>query len=516
MKGSGRGPSTALKRVQGGLNVELERQTIEVERQVASESAQALVRAEATVSGAGREAVEPLMEEATLSIGTVEVQEGRVLLDGTVRCQAVYRQGEETSPRAVTAQAQFNQAIEAPGAKPRMIAAVTGQVEHVEASYENGRMVFQVSIILTARVSALDTLSVITQAAAIPALEARFTEICSTKLSAEAGAEAVLRESVALPAQLDARLALIDWSSARVTGVTQDLGGVRVKGEVLTETLIGTGVPARPAALVKVTLPFDELIELPEWLTGDVRANANVTNLITNVEQGGSEESTLTLEADLAIGVRAYGRDCATALSGAYTTAGQALETEKRTMNVSAGEASLDSQQVFRGTMMLPEGAPGAGTVLAARVRPVVSEWTVENGQTVVSGVLEAGVLYLPGGSERLQAARSELPFTIRCEGALPEEGELTVEATGAEASALMSDRLELKCNLRVTGSAMTSQPVTVVDDVEAVDGDERPSGILILWPVAGDTAWSIGEKHRVAQSRIGAAEPGKPIVLRV
>ena len=79
-----------------------------------------------------------------------------------------------------------------------------------------------------------------------------------------------------------------------------------------------------------------------------------------------------------------------------------------------------------------------------------------------------------------------------------------------------MSDRLELKCNLRVTGSAMTSQPVTVVDDVEAVDGDERPSGILILWPVAGDTAWSIGEKHRVAQSRIGAAEPGKPIVLRV
>ena len=41
--------------------MELERQTMEIERQVASESTQALVRAEATVSGAGREAVEPLM-----------------------------------------------------------------------------------------------------------------------------------------------------------------------------------------------------------------------------------------------------------------------------------------------------------------------------------------------------------------------------------------------------------------------------------------------------------------------
>jgi len=516
MKGERGHGSAALEWVQGGLNVELERQTMEIERQVASESAQALVRAEATVSGAGREAVEPLMEEATLSIGTVEVQEGRVLLDGTVRCQAVYRQGEEFSPRALTAQTQFNQAIETPGAKPRMIAAVTGQVEHVEAAYENGRMVFQVSINLTVQVSALDTVSVITQAAGIPALEARFVEICSTKLSAEAGAEAVLRESVSLPAQLDARLALIDWSTARVASVQPDLGGVRVKGEVLTETLIGTGVQARPVALVKVALPFDELVELPEWLTENVRATAQVTNLTTNVDQGGTEESTLTLEANLAIAVRAYGRDCATALSGAYTTAGAALEAQQQALMVSAGETTLDSAQVFRGTMLLPEGAPGAGTVLAARVRPVVSEWSSEGGQTAVSGVLEAGVLYLPGGSERLQAVRSELPFAIRCEGALPDNGELMVEAAGAEASALMSDRLEIKCTLHVTGQAMQTAPVTVVEGVETAEAEPGKSGILIVWPQAGDTAWSIGEKHRVAQARIGAVEPGKPIVLRV
>lgn len=515
MKGKRGHGSAAPEWVQGGLNVELERQTIEIERQVARESAQALVRAEATVSGAGREAVEPLMEEATLSIGAVEVQEGRVLLDGTVRCQAVYRQGEEGSPRALAAQAQFNQAIETPGAKPRMIASVDGQVEHVEAAYENGRMVFQVAINLRAQVSALDTVSVITQTAGIPALEAQFVEVASTKLSAEAGADAVLRESVALPAQLDARLALIDWSAARVLSAAPDLGGVRVKGEVLTETLIGTGVTARPVALVKVAMPFDELVELPEWLTENVRASAHVVSLATNVEQG-SEESALTLEAKLAIAVRAYGRDTATALSGAYTTSGQTLSAKRQTLNVSTGEDFLDSSQVFRGTMLLPEGAPGAGTVLSARVRPVISEWSSENGQTSVSGVLEAGVLYLPGGSERLQAARSELPFTIRCEGALPASGVLNVEATGAEASALMSDRLELKCTLHVTGEAMRTQPVTVVEDVEAAEGEPGRSGILIVWPQAGDTAWSIGERHRVAQSLIGAVEPGKPIVLRV
>jgi hypothetical protein len=89
------------------------------------------------------------------------------------------------------------------------------------------------------------------------------------------------------------------------------------------------------------------------------------------------------------------------------------------------------------------------------------------------------------------------------------------MEATGAEASALMSDRLELKCTLHVTGEAMQTQPVTVVDSVEMEEAEPERSGILIIWPQPGDTAWSIGEKHRVAQSVIGAVEPGKPIVLR-
>jgi hypothetical protein len=258
------------------------------------------------------------------------------------------------------------------------------------------------------------------------------------------------------------------------------------------------------------------MVELPEWLSENARASAQVTNLTTNVEQGGTEESTLTLEAGLVIAVRAFGRDCATALAGAYTTSGQALNAEQQTLMLSTGETLLDSSQVFRGTMLLPEGAPGAGTVMTARVRPVVSEWTSENGQTTASGVLETGVLYLPGGSERLQAVRSELPFTVRCEGALPDNGELTMEATGAEASALMSDRLELKCTLHVTGAAMQTQPVSVVESVDAADAEPKKSGILIIWPQAGDTAWSIGEKHRVAQSRVGTVEPGKPIVLRV
>ncbi len=107
--------------------MELERQTMEIERQVASESVQALVRAEATVSGAGREAVEPLMEEATLSIGAVEVA-GRARAAG--RHGALpggVPPGRGGSPRALTAQAQFKPGRRDARGQARMIASVFGR-----------------------------------------------------------------------------------------------------------------------------------------------------------------------------------------------------------------------------------------------------------------------------------------------------------------------------------------------------------------------------------------------------
>ena len=127
------------------------KQALEIEELVGSRQGQALLRAEAIVPGAGRDAIETLMSEADLVIGQVDVQEGRVVLEGTALCQAVYRQGDEASLRSLTAQAQLNHAFELPGAASGMPCRVAGEVEHVEAKYENGHMVFLVSVALPRR-----------------------------------------------------------------------------------------------------------------------------------------------------------------------------------------------------------------------------------------------------------------------------------------------------------------------------------------------------------------------------
>ncbi|MEE1200742.1 MAG: DUF3794 domain-containing protein, partial [Christensenellales bacterium] len=120
------------------MALEITKQTIEVEALIGAQYTQVLIRAETLVPGAGREAIEPMLSEADVSVSGVDVQTDRLVLDGTVYCQGVYRQGEENSLRALTVETGLSRVVEMPGALPGMIGRVLAQVEHVEARYENG------------------------------------------------------------------------------------------------------------------------------------------------------------------------------------------------------------------------------------------------------------------------------------------------------------------------------------------------------------------------------------------
>ena len=89
-------------------------------------------------------------------------------------------------------------------------------------------------------------------------------------------------------------------------------------------------------------------------------------------------------------------------------------------------------EQASGGTLLLDENAPGAGTALAARVRPVVSEITDEQDGAHIRGLLEATALYLPSGSERLSGARGELPFDIKLGRPLGDDADVRIDASDA------------------------------------------------------------------------------------
>jgi len=506
------------------MALEINRQTIEIETLIGAQYSQVLIRAEALVPGAGREAIEPLMSEATVSVSGADVQTDRIVLDGSVFCQAVYRQGDEATLRALTAQAALSQVVEINGAAPGMLSRVLAQVEHVEAKYENGHMVFQVTCGIQAQVLQLKQTEVIDSISGAEGLQTTYADICSFKLAADTDADVLVKGEIALPVVLDARTSLMDWGAVCIDSAEPDLGGLRVKGRIQMETLISSGVTGRPAALIKYPLEFDQLVELPEWLLEDAFASVSIRRAQSQVEQSVSgEDAKLAVDVELKIIVQANAKDCAEALSDVYTTEGNALEVKQEQIDLCSAIDRVQFSESVRGTVLLGENAPGVGTVVAVRVRPEIADRGNENGKGRIEGLLEATILYMPGGSDLPASTKAELPFSIDVPCELSEESWIALEVTGAEANALMSDRLEMKTMLNVCCETRRRSQVTLVQEVKEADEIRRRSGMVILWPDEGESAWEIGKRYALPVDRVVGEgdkkrriEAGKPIVLKI
>ncbi len=504
------------------MALEAVKQGIEVERLVGESTSQLMVRAEALVPGAGRESAQVLMADSFAAITGSEAQNGRVVISGNVYCQAAYRLGQEGGARALTAQAPFEQTIDMEGIAPRMSVQTEASVDHVDAGYESGHMIFYVTVTLRVRVCSLDTVEAVTDVSGVEGVERQTAEVCSAKLNAEASDTVQLEDEVRLPAALKARVTLMQWAEPVIERTERDLGGVRVSGQVRVEALIASGVMNRPVALVRYALPFERLVSLPDWIAGEAEANALVSRLRVDVDEddeGGDSELDISCEVSLT--VRMNGADCVTVLTDVYAAGDTAIEGTPETIRLCSGTRSCAGQENFRSTLLLPEGAPGVGTVLAVRVHPAVSGWREEGGRAVAEGVLEATVMYMQAGEEVLSSAQAELPFEIRLD-CLPGEGAwVKVSASEAEAAALMSDRLELRCALRAVSEERSAEEVNVLTDVKEIEAAALPAGIGICYPQPGDTLWSVGKRYRISGQALreangGAeqAEAGKPLII--
>ena len=499
------------------MALETDRQTLELENLIGARDAQVLVRAEALVPGAGRDAIEPLLADASLYVSQADLQSDRVVLEGTVSCQAAYRQGEESTLKALTAQTTLNHVLDIPGTQPGMLCRVRGEAVHVDARYENGHMIFQVTCNLSAQVLRLTPAQVVTGITGAEGLQTAYQEITSVKLAAEASELSLLKDAVSLPAALDARTPLMDWAAIEIESAEPDLGGVRVKGRALVETLVSSGVAGRPAVVVRYPLALDQLVELPEWLTGDVFAECDLRAVRSQVEPAGEDgDMRLACEAEVRVKVLASATDRARALTDVYATQGASLDVDHETLRLCDEASAIRVSDVVRGTVLLGENAPGVGTVIAVKATPVIGEWRAENGQGRIDGVIEARVLYIPGGSDIPASAEAELPFSVTVPQTLNDQSLVDIRVLSAEANALMSDRLEMKLNLSIACQTRRRAAVRVVEEVEEDAPVPRRPGIVVRWPDADETAWDIGKRYAVPVDAVGEIEAGKPVVVKI
>jgi len=499
------------------------RKEIEAEQLVGYRYLQLLSRAEALVTGAGRDAVEPLLCDATAAVIRADIQNDRVVLDGTLQCQGVYRLGEETTLRAIGAKSNFSQAVDIPGAQPGMVARVEANVEHVEARYENGHMVFHAGIGIYIWVIALEKIEAVSEIDNANNVEAKYGEFQFEKLAAEAGETAVMTANVDLPHSLDARNTLMDWGSVLIDSAKADLGGVRIKGRAMIETLVASGVEGRPAAVIKYPIEFDKLIEVPEWLSENASVRAQLRNIRTQVEANEeTEEGKLLIQADVYFTLTANIRENAKLLQDAYGYGSDLVELERQEYTVCSKVINTQTSEIIRGTVLTEENAPAVGSIIAVRAQPNLAETQSQAGRTRLSGIIEADVLYIPSGSDFPSAARTELPFEMEIPQEINDSSMIRLDVSSAEANALMSDRLEMKIGLNAACETRIQSCYELISGATCSECPKRKSAYVVYWPEENENSWSVGKRFSIPEVNVmeaageGGIQEGKCIILNL
>lgn len=482
---------------------------IETERLIGYRYTQQLCRAEALVAGAGREAIEPLMWDASAVLIRCDVQNERVVLDGTLQCQAVYRQGEENTLRALAAKAAISQVVDVAHAQSGMLCRAQAQVEYVEARYENGHLVFQVSLGLHVWVMTLEKNEVICDVENADQIETEYEDTQFVKLAADAGETAVMTAEVELPHSLDARNTLMDWGVVLIDSVQEDLGGVRVKGRAMIETLVSGGVEGRPAVVVKYPIEFDKLLELPEWLSKNASVHAQLRNIRTQVENDAdSEEGKLLIQTDVYFCISANVKENVRVLTDAYGVASKHIETTNEDIDACNDVVITQNIETIRGTVIADEDSAAIGSVIAVRAQPNPAEIISDGDASRISGVIEADVLYMPSGAYRPESTHTELPFEMEVSQALGDASLIRLSVVSSEANALMSDRLEMKIQLCADCETRIYGKKSIVKQIEALEPEKRRSGYIICRPSENESAWEVGKRYGIPEKVvIDAAE---------
>ena len=484
------------------MALNMEKKTVSGERLAGTARVQVPLRSESASTGV-REAAEVLWEDARLYISGAEAHDGSVRVEGTLYCQALYRLEGDSAIKTAQSETAIGEEIEMDAARRGMAATAWGEVEHLEAEYVGGRVVFSAALELGCEATE-DFEAQVVQSAAGEGLEVKISRFPLRRATGEARERVTLRDEVSLPSALRARGVLLSRCAVRGVVCQREEGGLRVGGEVLLEALVRCGVEERPLAMVKYAMPFEQALPLPQDAPGEPAAQAQVKALACQLDDEEPEDAAIRVSCEVDVSARIYDTREAACVTDAYGTADTDYAVKTEPLSLSSGINEAQGRSDFRGEILLGDGA-GVGAVLAARVQPCVSEAEGD----AVRGVVESVCLYVPAGREQVACARGESPFEIRLDQPLPENARLRVEAADADAVSVVTGRLEVRASLTAKASWRQETALPAAADLIPSPAAPRPSAIRIRYAQRGETLWDIARLCRVREEDLRRLNPG-------
>lgn len=491
------------------MEVHLIREELRLEQPIGRGRSDAVVTGEVTLPGGLREETRVLAAQAAASVDSAEASSGRVNVRGRVSFRVLYTQGDPTQVKAVEASADFVHPCPLPGLTPGAAAEAQVQVKRVEARATGGRMSLRAELEAEVCASSLTPVEAVTGVEGTDdvQVQAYTQEICRT--TARGSAEAMLRQELELPAGMGITDSLCASAVPVVEAVTGGVGRVGLTGHVLLEAAHASSLPGRPLVVTRHSIPFTQSVELLGEDGDRLEASAEVKDVAVALQE--DAEGRQSLRAEILLGLEGWSdvAETLSVFSDAYTTSGDELRLTGRTILCRTGGGSVHAAESLRAPMRLPEGTPPLRTALAAFVQPVAESVESASGRTVVTGVLDATLLYMTDASEAPVSVRMQEPFRVTYAANVAPESLMRLYVTEVESAPVTSDRVELRCILHMQARGTEAENVRLVESGEMVAPPPTTEDVVLYYTQPGEKLWDVARRYRVPVEGIRALNPG-------
>ncbi len=395
------------------------------------------------------------------------------------------------APVPFTATADFSHRIERDGLTGDMRAAVAAELLSCDCRLTGDALRVRATVLLRATVHQPVETGVVACLAPAPKLEQLTRPLATGQRLRIGGGRLLLREEVTLPHGFTALQAS---GVPLVRDASPAEGGAMIDG-TLNLLLLGLG---QDGGLIEhpCAVAFSDALRL------ESAEQLSVTASLLSLSVGQEDPETNIAAVEASIELTAYGTIAQEipVLIDAYDPA-QAFTCEQQTAVCLCYRGVWERREHVREQVRLPEGLPDAYMPVLVRVSPAI---TNANGDSV-DGVLQTTIVYRCDGGQ-YHSFTDTLPFSL----SVPADGALldprvTVQAAQATGSGRAFD---VQVSLLFTGLVCREESISFTTGITPSAQAEPPTGILLYFPDAGETLFSVGKRFSMPTAEIRQLNP--------
>ncbi|NLJ41572.1 MAG: DUF3794 domain-containing protein [Clostridiales bacterium] len=494
------------------MTIEYEKKLLKVDQPLEEVVFQHLAEGELVIPE-GKPDIAKILDLATFAYVTgKEVVQDKVMVEGIIRYNLLYiAVGDNSSVVQAEDEMGFTLYVDIEGAKPRMIAQVSLELEHIDWHIENSRTLNLKAVLnIGCKVRQLLQLEVIKDFVDQEAVQALMEPIKLTASGGIGSSQTIIREDVEIPDDMPSATSVLrKEANARVLEKKVIDNRIIIQGEADLKILYETDEPQDPIQLLQYQIPFAHFVEVQGAYQGmDCDARALTQELDISMRQDVvGDTRVLAIDMILFLEGEVFEFYEGDIVVDAYSP-GLKLDLKREKIKQIYQAGKDQAQSIIKENIEIGENMPPVANVLYSDAKPLVTDYHISQGQVIVDGALTGLVFYKPEDEGLpVNSVQVDIPFTqtIEIEG-ISEDMDCTCNATVLYIShtQVSPTEIELKVTLLVQVEAEAIREKEVLLDVEVVEGDQREdSGVYIYFVQPGDSLWSVAKKYNTTISSI-------------